>query len=511
MGRDKKLKDLLKVAKKIKNNDQLKEQVRQLMQEGKGRPHITSTLGIGESVAKRLMKEIRGEDPSIPLPPQSSNVLTKDELMNRYEVINQAIAKGLNYKEIASLLGISYRSALYWITRFNSGNSEKMTGVDKFRALLDSGQFETYDLAKRYSKSVAATKAMIKKAELEYSPVDDWVKKVASKGVKLSYLKQVLEIKTKEKAKEILKENFPECIILETPIGDDIVLTPVYSSKEDVEWLSIDTSQKKFDYYFAPEGNYLCVMFDEQKIKEEEIQIVWLSDIHVSSNYFRREVFKKTIEDIKNKPNCFVILGGDLIECNNKNSNGSTWEQHDSINGQVEEFFELIKPIADRILLSVEGNHEERVERHSEFSLARLMANMLRVPFTNLRTTVDLNFKGQSTLISCVHYYGKGLFGQAAIVNKVKAISSSIASPIKVWLSGHTHSAFIQPEIRMQIVPGKGEDKFRYHICNSGSFTQHTGSYSEKAGFSPSPQDMIIITLNSSGLASVKALEENPL
>ena len=265
-----------------------------------------------------------------------------------------------------------------------------------------------------------------------------------------------------------------------------------------------------FDYYIAPEGNYITINFHES-INKDKIKIVQLSDIHVGSIYFRKNLFTEMVKRIERDPNCFVILTGDLIECISKATAGGSWEQVGNINDQVEEFIELVRPIANRILFSIEGNHEQRVERLSEFSLSRIISNILKVPYSPVLTYVDLFFKDQRYTIAATHYYAKNLFGQAAIVNRVKQISSNLANPCSLWLSGHTHTGWIQTEYSTILVPGIGRKPFEYHIANSGSFTQHTGSYSEKAGYQWSPQSVIYFTIDDKSNLEVFQHRINPI
>lgn len=423
--------------------------------------------------------------------------LTREEKeSNFYNKVEELVAKDISVIDISKQLDITLNSALYWVNRVNNGGRSNL--VDEIRKALDSDNYETYDLAKRYTRTPAAINRLVQKAELEFSPVSDWIKRASKSGIKFSRMEKELGVKTIDRAKEVLKENFKNCFIVTTPVGDDFILTPVHSSKEEVEWINIDTSKRKFDYYVAPEANYMTVKFHDD-IPANKIKIVQLSDIHVGSLYFRKQLFVDFVNKVKKDPYCFVLLTGDVIECIAKATAGGSWEQYDNINNQVEEFFNIVQPIADRIIGSIEGNHEHRVERLSEFSLSRIIANILKVPFFNVLTYIDLIFKDQKYTISATHYYAKNLFGQAAIVARVKQISSNLLNPCHLFLSGHTHSGWIQTEYATTIITGVGRKPFEYHIANSGSFTQHTGSYSEKAGYQWSPQCVIYFTIDDNG------------
>ena len=499
-------------SKKIKASDlginskkyeELLVKVRELFNSGYGKIKISKELDISLTLVSKLL-----EDKSTVVPVTKPTTKQNLEDENMLTKVAGLISKGLGIIEISKELDITVNSALYWSNKVQNGGKANL--VDEIRKALDKDSFETYDLAKRYTKTPAAINRLVRKAEMEFSPAADWVRTAAKKGIKYSRLQRELKVKTLERAKEIVQEAFKDCFVITTPYQDDYILTPVYSSKEETEWINIDTSKRKFDYYVSPEGNYMTVKFHDS-IEANKIRIVQLSDIHVGSIYFRKGLFERAIKDIKKDPNCFVVLTGDVIECIAKATAGGSWEQYSNINEQVEEFVQLVKPIEDRIIFSVAGNHEDRVERLSEFSLSRVIANILKVPFFNVMAFIDLHFKDQKYTVAATHFYAKNLFGQAQIVTRVKQIMSNNVYPVNIFLSGHTHTSFIQCEYTATIVPGKGKVPFEYIVANSGSFTQHTGSYSEKAGYYWSPQGVINFSVDNEGNLEVWQTKINPI
>ena len=169
---------------------------------------------------------------------------TKEELEGKqdhdlYKKVHALLSEGKSVIEISKELDITLNSTLYWANKVNG----KSNLVDEIRKALDSDTYETYDLAKKYTKTPAAIKRLVEKAELQYSPADSWVKKAAKSGIRFSKMKLELGVKSLDRAKEILQENFKKCFIVSVPFGnDDYILMPVHSSKDDVEWVNIDTS-----------------------------------------------------------------------------------------------------------------------------------------------------------------------------------------------------------------------------------------------------------------------------
>lgn len=93
---------------------------------------------------------------------------------------------------------------------------------------------------------------------------------------------------------------------------------------------------------------------------DEPIKIIPLGDTHAFSIYANMREFEKVIETIKNTPDLYVVLTGDIINNNTRSSVGSPWEDTANPAEQKREVAEMLRPIKDKILCAVCGNHEAR-------------------------------------------------------------------------------------------------------------------------------------------------------
>jgi len=487
------------------------DEVKELVKKGYGRVIIARELGISSQKATALIRQARLDDTSLPGPNtnplkdlahqnrQTGKSPKKIKFPNSYtneDKIRYYADLGYGSRKISNILGLSE----YFVDsklRKLRGKPKRITKLEQLKTKLESG-LDRYDLAKDLCTTPTGLDLMIQKSEGEYSPVKTWIKKNARTGIKLSKFKEAFKISTKARALEILKENFPEHFICETNIPNDLILTPILDNSKNYEWLGGGRPNRRFKYFVSEEGNYMSIMFDDD-LPDNKIKIYNLTDIHVGSKAFRGELFRKQIERIKNEPNSFATIGGDLIEGITKVSVGDPMEQYCSINEQVVEAVKTLLPIAHKIIAVEWGNHcGGRTEKAAQFDLARTMAQMLQVPYFRVRVVIDLNFRGVQKRLSLTHKYGKAL-KMPQIIMAVKALSSQSLYPTHCWFSGHNHESFVIPMETTELIPGKGFEIVRFHIANGGSFVRYTGTYAEQELYGHAPQDMVYFEFDENG------------
>lgn len=93
------------------------------------------------------------------------------------------------------------------------------------------------------------------------------------------------------------------------------------------------------------------------------LRVYAIGDVHVGSREFNEEAIRKKIDIIKNDPVGVVSICGDLADYGLKNSKTNVYEQTMNPKAQQEYVFELFKPIADKMIACVPGNHEGRITR----------------------------------------------------------------------------------------------------------------------------------------------------
>lgn len=466
--------------------------IKKLQEEGYGKLRIAKELELPMTKLNDLLKELTANPPKESAKPAPTIVHKTEE--DTHKRVARLVDRGTSVIDIAKELDITLNSALYWVDKVKRGGKHSV--VDEIRKALDSESYETYDLAKRYTKSPTAIKRLVKRAEMDFSPVDDWIKQASRRGVLYSRLKRELGIKSLDKAKQVVKDAFKDCFIVVTPQGkEDYILMPIHSSKEEIEWSNSHEGKRKFDYHISPEGNYMCVKFHED-FKAEDIVIWNLTDLHEGSNFFRPKVLDSIIELISSKPNHFAVLGGDLTETLTKISVGDPMDQYLTNSEQLLAIVKRLRPIAHKIIAYRGGNHcVDRLVKAGSFNQGPVIGSMLGVPFFDVRVTIDIFYGTTRKTITLEHRYGNAFSAGAveAAIDKVQAYNTFFVNCIFV---GHNHRAHVLPKESLELLVGEGFVARRWWIANGGSTMQRTGSYAEKANYGPTPQDFVYYTFN---------------
>ncbi len=105
----------------------------------------------------------------------------------------------------------------------------------------------------------------------------------------------------------------------------------------------------------------------------DHIYLICLGDTHVGDpaglggsseeGKFATHKFRDMVKWIKEKPYAYTFLMGDLFDSVTKTSLGNVYEQEYNLKTAKEFLTEELRPIKDRILGCVCGNHEERIEK----------------------------------------------------------------------------------------------------------------------------------------------------
>lgn len=504
--------------------EDLFKQVKKLVEQGYGRAVIQRELGITQRMAEQTIKKVREKYPNIPpagtsrnrelhndrhhnakhVPPlkaaKKKKLLKKVGKMNKLEKVEYLMEQeDMGCRQIANLIN-EPENNISKLINAKLTKPKRLTRAQKLEELMDSGETDTYELAKRMGTSPLRLKTFIAQKEGKYCPAGDWIKKaVKDRGVKLSVLTKQLGKLTLERAKEILQENYRGHFIVHTNLPDgDVLLTPVMDNSKKFEWLNIDTSMKKFKYYVNDDENYMTVEFDED-LPEDEITIINLTDIHIGAKAFRKKELQAVVDMIAREPNLFFVIGGDTAEMALKHSVADQMEQYANVNEQIVEVVKTFAPIAHKCLAMFWGNHDGgRSEKFAQVDLARTMAEMLKVPYFRVRVLIDMFFNGSNKRLSLTHKYGNA-HSYAQILTKIKEIQASLGYTVNGWMHGHVHRSEVNNYETMQLLPGVGFVAERNYIITGGSFLGYTGTYAEREGYQRVCQDVTYFTFNKDG------------
>lgn len=196
------------------------------------------------------------------------------------------------------------------------------------------------------------------------------------------------------------------------------------------------------------------VLIDSNVGDLDYLNIYPLGDVHIGSKEFDLELFNQWIEMVKNDPNGAVVIIGDMMNMGLRNSKSNVYEETLSPMEQKELCYELLAPIADKIIAGCSGNHEYR-------AVKEVGMNPLYDVFCRLR--IEDRYRENACFIKLtVGKQGKNpnTYGMVLThgVSKSKDDKWNLAvDGCDCFISGHTHDADHAPKgkIRMDLTHNK--------------------------------------------------------
>ena len=205
------------------------------------------------------------------------------------------------------------------------------------------------------------------------------------------------------------------------------------------------------------------ILINHKFDKNTKLNIYPLGDVHIGSKECDLELLKQWIEMVKNDPNGYVVIVGDMMNMGLKNSKSNVYEEKLSPMEQKELCYELLNPIAQKILAGCSGNHEYRSVRETGTNplydvFCRLrIEDRYRENACFLKLTVGKNGRNPNT-------YGVVLTHGSS---KNKDLTWTYAiDGCDCFISGHTHLGTHQPcgKIRMDLTHNKVKTVGYQHI-----------------------------------------------
>lgn len=236
-----------------------------------------------------------------------------------------------------------------------------------------------------------------------------------------------------------------------------------------------------------------------------KIKIIPLSDLHLADKSSNKQLFKQAIEEIKNDPNTYTILNGDLLDSCIKDSVGNIYDSDMKPMNEVEEIINMLEPIRDKILVIAPGNHEQRIYKQCGIDITKIVAMQLDILdryapamwYLFLQFGINPRNNRQQLQYCLTGLHGSGSGGKKAgsALNKVTDLQNVALADI--YITSHFHkpastksSIFIADEQHHNI---KKKDMY-FLVTNS--FLELEDSYAEAWGVPPSNTSLCYVTLD---------------
>lgn len=217
-----------------------------------------------------------------------------------------------------------------------------------------------------------------------------------------------------------------------------------------------------------------------------------LADLHLGDQECDFQGIVEILKHIKETPNAYCILGGDLMDTAIASSIGDTYAASLNPMEQLKQCVKLFEPIKDKILCILPGNHERRVYKQDGIDLTAIMASQLGLSNKYSSTTAYLfirfGWDSQHGRKRCYTlYYTHGSGGGRKEGGKInRLVDLSTICDADIYCMGHVHQPAILRTnyLRTDTSNSKVAQVEKLFINTAAALNY--GGYGDLAGFKPS-------------------------
>lgn len=221
------------------------------------------------------------------------------------------------------------------------------------------------------------------------------------------------------------------------------------------------------------------------------LKLYILSDMHLGSGEADIPTLKQIINFIKDTPECYCILLGDILDTALRNSKTDIYSETLSLVEAQKLAIELLTPIKHKIIAMTPGNHENRVWKEVGVDLSLWLAEKLGLEkvYRNNGIAVTISFgKDQNGQPFRLNVFGQhGAYGGGrklgAAMNALEDLDGIVCNA-DIFIRAHTHQP-IQGSRNVYLFNEKGgvDKKVKYYF-NSPSVLNY-GGYAYDKGYKP--------------------------
>ena len=243
----------------------------------------------------------------------------------------------------------------------------------------------------------------------------------------------------------------------------------------------------------------------------DRIELHPLADLHIGDASCRYEDILAELEYIKNTPNCYCVLDGDLMDTAIKSSIGDTYSAVLQPMAQLEACVKLFAPLKDKILAVISGNHENRIYKQDGVDMTKLMCDQLGIPERYSPTTALLYIRfGHDIKHNCKIRYSlymtHGTGGGRKEGGKIQRLADlATIVDADVYIMAHVHQPAAFRNTFFRANPNNNSvTKVEHLFVNTAAWLEY-GGYGDKQGFKPAStiNPTIILSSNRKSMRAV--------
>ena len=222
---------------------------------------------------------------------------------------------------------------------------------------------------------------------------------------------------------------------------------------------------------------------------DRKITIIPVSDVHLGAIEHCKKEWEAFCRMVESDPNIYIILGGDLVNNSVRTSVANPFDEVIRPREQKKLMVEHLKPIKDRILCAVSGNHERRSMKDDDVDitydiLAKLdLEDLYRENIAFLK--VGCGSRNTESCPACAYMFavthgtGGGIY-TGATINRNERFGN-IIDGLDCLIVGHTHKGTVSKpskivlDVRNETVTVKP-----YTVISSVSWLNYGGYAAQK-------------------------------
>jgi hypothetical protein len=229
----------------------------------------------------------------------------------------------------------------------------------------------------------------------------------------------------------------------------------------------------------------------ERFVQEDSSYLIPIGDIHLGDKSFGGEGERKLkgyLDWVKERPNAYIFIGGDLFNVASRLSKTSPFETDCN---EYQRAIELFEPYKDKIIGAIDGNHENRMIDMFGVSPMQAFCMALKIPYCGWSAMVrfgvgkreDSNRYRQNYFVYLHHTTGGG----ATVGGKLNRVAKlrEVVEGMDVLCGFHNHQLAAAPQDVFYPSMQGGIMKRRIWFVDCGSYLSWEGSYAEKGMMTP--------------------------
>ena len=233
---------------------------------------------------------------------------------------------------------------------------------------------------------------------------------------------------------------------------------------------------------------------------EDEVTIIPIADVHLGAIEHNVNAWEDFLLKVKEEPNTYFILCGDLIQNGVRNAVGSPFDQTWRPMEQKAIMTRYLEPFKDKILCAVSGNHEARTSKESDQDLTYdIMAKLgiedrYRPDMAFLKVSIgrrkDARIKSNDGTVPCCSYVfciTHGAAGGRLTGNPLNRAEDffGVIEGADCFVVGHSHKGIVTRPQKIVVDPRNNTVAAQNYLVVSAEAWMNYGGYAARKMLRP--------------------------